>query len=113
MHYRFRGPIMTGAWVVEGILIKRHAASPSGSPPGGAGCVMTSTAGPVGRLCSCSAPLVATLRQHHVCLGKISNVKPLQHPEHAAKGRHDGEDRKERKKEWMDQETIYNVYYPQ
>lgn len=53
---------------------------------------MTSPAGPQGRLRSCSAPLLAALSHHSVCLGKISNVKPLQHPEHAAKGRRDGED---------------------
>lgn len=47
---------------------------------------MTSPAGPLGRLSSCSAPLLAALSHYYVCLGKISNVKPLQHPEHAAKG---------------------------
>lgn len=57
-----------------------------GSPPGGAGGVMTSPAGPLGPASSCSAPLLAALSHRRVCLGKISNVKPLQHPEHAAKG---------------------------
>lgn len=53
---------------------------------------MTSPAGPLGRPRSCSAPLLAALSHYYVCLGKISNVKPLQHPEHAAKGGRDGED---------------------
>lgn len=47
---------------------------------------MTSPAGPLGRLRSCSAPLLAALSHYGVCFGKISNVKPLQHPEHAAQG---------------------------
>jgi len=75
---------------VEGIRIKAPPISLGHLL--GAGGVMTSTAGPLGWLCSCSAPLLAALSHHHVCLGKISSVKPLQHPEHAAKGRCDGED---------------------
>lgn len=76
-----------GSWVIAGILIKAHAVSQGGPPPAGQeGGVMTSPAGPLGRLRSCSAPFLAALSHHGVCLGKISNVKPLQHPEHAAKG---------------------------
>lgn len=52
----------------------------------GAGGVMTSPAGPLGRLRSCSAPLLAALSHYYVCFGKISNVKPLQHPEDTEKG---------------------------
>lgn len=47
---------------------------------------MASTAGPLGGPGSCSAPLLAALSHYCVCLGKISNVKALQHPEHAVKG---------------------------
>lgn len=47
---------------------------------------MTSPAGPLGRLRSCSAPLLAALSHYYVCLGKISNAKPLQHPEDTEKG---------------------------
>lgn len=72
----------------------------------GAGSVMTSPAGPLGRLCSCSAPLLAALSHNHVCLGKISNVKPLQHPEHAAKGRHDGGDSGKEKWRLMGEGTV-------
>ena len=67
--------------VVEGPCFK-----PGWITSWGAGGVMTSPAGPLGRLRSCSAPLLAALSHYYVCLGKISNVKPLQHPEHAAKG---------------------------
>lgn len=48
--------------------------------------IMASTAGPLGGPRSCSAPLLAALSHYCVCLGKISNVKALQHPEHAVKG---------------------------
>lgn len=88
--YPFNHHSNVRAWV--SILIKAPTLSPGGSPLGGRGGVMTSPAGPLGRRSSCSASLLAALSHRRVCLGKISNVKPLQHPEHGAKGRCDGED---------------------
>lgn len=70
--------------------IGTSAATRGGSTAPGAaegwGVIMASTAGPLGGPRSCSAPLLAALSHYCVCLGKISNVKALQHPEHAVKG---------------------------
>lgn len=79
-----------GGAEVEVSSIEDHCCNQGGSlggtAPGAGGCVMASTAGPLGGPRSCSAPLLAALSHYCVCLGKISNVKALQRPEHAVKG---------------------------
>lgn len=76
-----------GGAEVEVSSIEVHCCNQGGSTaPGAGGCVMASTAGPLGGPRSCSAPLLAALSHYCVCLGKISNVKALQRPEHAVKG---------------------------
>lgn len=87
--------LMEGWWLGLGVgggssSIGSNAEAQGGSTAPGAvegwGAIMASPAGPLGGACSCSAPLLAALSHYCVCLGKISNVKALQHPEHAVKG---------------------------
>lgn len=75
-----------GGYPRSGPVLQPRVARPLRGQWSGWGVIMASAAGPLGGLRSCSAPLLAALSHYCVCLGKISNVKALQHPEHAVKG---------------------------